>query len=94
MPSMIRTKKKAIFNYLTDEFGRIYSTLVQQESFKGQREKCLIIKYVAQSITTYCMSNFLLPSCLCDEIQRKLNSFWWDSNRINIEVSSGLTVNV
>lgn len=38
-------------------------------------------KMVLQSIPTYYMSTFLLPSTLGDEIQRMVNSFWWGTNR-------------
>lgn len=39
----------------------------------------VLIKSTAQAILAYCMSMYLLPSILGNEIQRKLNSFWWGS---------------
>jgi len=41
----------------------------------------VLIKFVAQSIPTYCMSSFLFPTSLGDEIQKMLDSFWWGSDR-------------
>lgn len=40
-----------------------------------------MIKLVAQAIPTYCMSTFLLPETLGEEMKRMLNSFWWGSGR-------------
>lgn len=37
----------------------------------------MLIKFVLQSIPTYFMSLFTLPSSLCDEIEKMINSFWW-----------------
>jgi len=37
----------------------------------------VLIKYVFQSIPTYFMSLFTLHVSLCDEIERRRNSFWW-----------------
>lgn len=47
-------------------------------------EPCLYIynrRLVAQAIPSYCMSTFLLPNSLGDEIQNMLNSFWWGPNK-------------
>lgn len=40
-----------------------------------------MIKFVTQAIPTYCMSTFLLPTTLGEEIQIMINSFWWGLNR-------------
>ncbi|XP_058733805.1 uncharacterized protein LOC131605473 [Vicia villosa] len=40
-----------------------------------------MIKSVLQSIPTYMMSLFLLPSTLLYEIEKMMNSFWWGNKR-------------
>jgi len=37
----------------------------------------VLIKSVHQSIPTYFMILFTLPSSMCDEIEKMMNSFWW-----------------
>ena len=39
--------------------------------------KEILIKAVGQAIPTFCMSLFLLPISLVEELQCMLNSFWW-----------------
>ena len=39
------------------------------------RCKEVLVKYVAQVISPYCMDAFFPPSTLCDEIERIMNSF-------------------
>jgi hypothetical protein len=81
LPSIVGRKKKAIFNYIRDRIWRRIQNWSGKHLSKAGRE--VLIKSVAQSIPTYCMSSFLLPQTLGEEIQRMLNSFWWGSNRNN-----------
>lgn len=39
-----------------------------------------MVKFVFQTIPSYCMSTFLLPTSLGEEMERMINSFWWGSN--------------
>jgi len=79
MPSMIGRNKKAMFDYLRDRIWRKIQQWSGKHLSKAGRE--VLIKSVAQSIPTYCMSTFLLPTTLGEEFQRMINSFWWGTNR-------------
>ena len=41
----------------------------------------MLIKAMAQAIPAYAMSVFRIPVGLCDDIQRTLTRFWWDSKK-------------
>ena len=43
-----------------------------------------MIKLVLQAIPMNCMSIYLLPDTLVDEIHGMLNSFWWGSRKKSI----------
>lgn len=36
-----------------------------------------MIKSIFQAIPSYVMSIFRLPNTLLDEIEKKMNAFWW-----------------
>lgn len=38
-----------------------------------------MLKFVAQAIPAYCMSIYLMPHSLTEELERMMNSFWWGS---------------
>ncbi|MCH82487.1 RNA-directed DNA polymerase (Reverse transcriptase), partial [Trifolium medium] len=79
LPSTIGRKKKAIFGYVRDRVWQKIQHWSGKHLSKARRE--VLIKSVAQAIPTYCMSTFLLPTTLGEEIQRMINSFWWGTNR-------------
>jgi hypothetical protein len=81
LPSMIGRSKKAIFNFIKDRVWKKINSWSSKCLSKAGRE--VLIKSVLQSIPTYFMSLFTLPSSLCDEIEKMMNSFWWDHNSSN-----------
>lgn len=40
-------------------------------------EKLVLLKTVAQAIPNFRMSLFLIPTNVCDAIEKKMNGFWW-----------------
>jgi hypothetical protein len=79
MPSMIGRNKKAIFSYLKDRMWKKIQSWSGKHLSKVGRE--VLVKSVAQSIPSYCMSTILLPESLGEELERMINSFWWGSNK-------------
>ena len=47
--------------------------------FLSKAGKEVLIKSVGLAIPNYVLGLFMLPSDLCDELEKILNSFWWDS---------------
>lgn len=78
LPSMVGRNKKQIFGYLRDRVWNRLKNWAGKHLSKANRE--ILLKSVTQSIPTYCMSTFLLPTTLGEELERMLNSFWWGSN--------------
>ena len=75
LPSMIGRSKKATINFIKDRVWKKINSWSSKYLSKAGRE--VLIKSVLQSIPTYFMSLFTLPSSLCDEIEKMMNSFWW-----------------
>lgn len=92
MPSMIGRKNKTIFGYLRHKIWKKVHHWSGRHLSKARRE--VFIKSVAQAIPSYCMTIFLLPTTLQDEMQSMMNSFRWDSNRNVGKKSIGLVGNV
>ena len=79
LPSLIGKSKKAVFGFLKDRlWKRLHGWKNRYLSTEGKE---ILNKSVAQGIPSYCMSTFLIPKSLCDELQRIMNSFWWGTNK-------------
>ncbi|XP_073031209.1 uncharacterized protein [Primulina eburnea] len=77
LPSLIGSKKRAIFAYLKDRLWKRIQGWNGRPISKAGKE--VLIKSIAQAIPSYCMQIFLLPVSLADELQRMMNSYWWGS---------------
>lgn len=78
LPSFVGRNKNKIFRYVKDKvWERMHSWKGKLLSRVGKE---VMIKVVIQSIPSYVMSVFLLPTKLCDEIEMLMNKFWWLSN--------------
>ncbi|PNX71620.1 ribonuclease H [Trifolium pratense] len=73
LPSMIGMSKKVIFNFIRDRVCKKINSWSSKSFSKASRE--VLIKSVLQSIPNYFMSIFTIPSSLCDEIEKMMNSF-------------------
>ena len=75
LPTLIGHAKYQTFSFLKD---RVWKKL---QGWKGtilsRVGKEVLIKAVAQSIPTYTIGVFLLPSKLCDDLNALCAKFWW-----------------
>lgn len=77
LPSLVGRSRKRVFEFVKDKvWRRVQSWSAKSVSRAG---KSVLIKNVAQSIPTYCMSCFLLPKSLYQEMEKMLNKYWWKS---------------
>ncbi|GAU25702.1 hypothetical protein TSUD_216310 [Trifolium subterraneum] len=81
LPSMIGMSKKSTFKFIKDRIWRKVNSWSSRHLSQAGRE--VMIKSILQSIPTYVMSVFLLPSTLNDEIEKMINSLWWGHNGNN-----------
>jgi hypothetical protein len=75
LPSMIGRSKKSTFKFIKDRIWRKINSWSNKHLSRTGRE--VMIKSVLQTIPTYVMSIFLLPSTLIDDVESMFNSFWW-----------------
>lgn len=74
LPSLVGRSKKKVFGFLKDKVvKRIQGWIAKPISWAW---KAVLIKNVAQTISAYSMSCFLLPKTLTQEIEKLFNGFW------------------
>lgn len=67
LPSLVGKSKKYVFKFLKDKiWKRLQGWNVKLLSKAG---KVVLLKNVATTILSYCMSCFLIPKKLCQEIE-------------------------
>lgn len=74
MPMNVGRSKIASFGFIRDRIWKQVNSWRTKSLSWGGRE--VLIKSVLQSIPSYLMSLFGLPTFLCDAIHKLLNSFW------------------
>lgn len=79
LPSLVDRSKKAIFNFIKDRIWKKCQAWSARSLSRAGKE--VLIKSVAQAIPSYCMGVILIPSSLCEEIERMMNSFYWGSKK-------------
>ncbi|CAN1746948.1 LINE-1 retrotransposable element ORF2 protein [Linum perenne] len=75
LPSIVGRKKKAVFAYIKDRVWERIQRWRSRPLSNGGKE--VLVKSVLQAIPVYCMTTFLIPTTLAEEIQIMMNSFWW-----------------
>lgn len=75
LPSLIGCSKTEIFRYIQDHLWAKLQGWRSKKLSKVGKE--VLIEAAAQAIPAYCISTFLIPNTLLDELHRMLNSFWW-----------------
>ena len=69
------------FKYLQD---RVEAKLIGWRSkCLSWAERCTLIKAVAQSIPTYAMSTFEVPTTVCNKLDASVRRFWWNPKNSN-----------
>lgn len=81
IPSLIGRSRRSVFGYIRDRVWKKIQIWNGKNLSRAGKE--VLIKSFLQPILSYCMSAFLLPESIGDEIQRKLNSFYWGSGQRN-----------
>ncbi|PNY06371.1 ribonuclease H, partial [Trifolium pratense] len=79
LPSIIGRDKKSIFSFIKDRIWKKIQSWNSRSLSRAGKE--VLIKAVAQAIPSYCMSVFLLPTTLGEEIERMMNSFYWGTKK-------------
>lgn len=66
--SLVGRNKKEVFAYIREKMWAWLNSWSNKKIFNAGKE--VLIKSVAQAILTYCMSIFLLPPSLLDELHK------------------------
>ena len=75
LPSLVGRDKKASFSYIKE---RVWRKLQGWEGkLLSQASREVLIKAIAQAISTYVMGCFKLPLGLCHEIEAMVKKFFW-----------------
>lgn len=78
LPTLVGRSKKRMFGFIKDRVSKKIQGWRNKPISRAA--KSVLIKNVAQSILSYCMSCFILPKSLCQEVERMFNQYWWSSN--------------
>ncbi|XP_024632136.1 uncharacterized mitochondrial protein AtMg00310-like [Medicago truncatula] len=81
LPSMIDRDKWSVFSFIKDSIWKRINVWRGRALSKAGKE--VMIKSVLQSIPSYIMSIYLLPSSVIDDIEKMVNAFWWGGRSNN-----------
>ncbi|XP_019197691.1 PREDICTED: uncharacterized protein LOC109191487 [Ipomoea nil] len=69
--------KRVVFAYIEDKIMQRIGSW--SKKLLSQAGKEVLLKSVAQTMPTFSMGVFLLPSSTCTAIERTMNRYWWGS---------------
>jgi len=79
MPEQFGRKKVELFQYIVEKVRE--RTNGWSNKFLSQGGKEVLLKSIAIAMPVYCMNCFKLPRSICDEIERLMANYWWQTNR-------------
>lgn len=86
LPSIIGRSKTEVFAEVKEKVGRKLAGWKEKLLSIGGKE--ILIKAVAQAVSTYTMSCFLIPKGLCEEIEEMIRNFWWGQRKEEKKIAS------
>ncbi|KAL1827804.1 hypothetical protein ACET3Z_006216 [Daucus carota] len=75
MPMCVGRNKTEVFGFLTDRVQQRLKGWYNKEL--SRPGKVTLLSSSAQTLPSFWMSLFLIPSTMCEEIERKMNAFLW-----------------
>lgn len=78
--------KSAIFGYLKQQIQKRVQGWDKNFLSRGGKE--ILLKVVAQALTNYAMSVFLLSMQLCTDMKRIMCKYWWKNKQNGIHCMS------
>ncbi|XP_012070175.1 uncharacterized protein LOC105632409 [Jatropha curcas] len=81
LPSFIGRKKTEVLAFIQERLWKL--TQGWKHKFLSKAGKEVSIKSLALAIPVFAMGVFLLPTTMCDELQKLMNAFWWSLKSTN-----------
>jgi len=85
LPSIIGKSKTEVFVEIKERVGK--KLLGWKNKMLSIGDKEILIKAVAQAISTCTMSCFQLPMGLCDEMEGMMRRFWWGQRKQETKIT-------
>ena len=75
LPSLVGRNRRNSFNEIKEKLAKKLAGWKEKLLSKARKE--VLIKAIAQAISTYSMSCFKIHDSLCDELTSMVKNFWW-----------------
>lgn len=80
LPFLIGRSKKWVFAFSKERVCKRIDSWKSKPISRAR--KLILIKNVAQSIPSHCMTCFLLPKTLTQKVERLFSVYWWSSTSV------------